>query len=75
MIAVVYRCPVTGLSIDHWFEPSDKPETYETVTCRACNGVHLVNVTSGRVLVAAREGPALCQELKPALPSVRTAAG
>ena len=52
MIAVVYRCPATGLSIDHWFEPVDKPETYESVTCRACNRVHLVNVSSGRVLGA-----------------------
>ncbi len=52
MIAVVYRCPTTGLSIDHWFEPADKPETYEGVTCRACNRVHLVNVSTGRVLMA-----------------------
>jgi hypothetical protein len=51
MIAVVYRCPATGLSIDHWFEPAEKPETYESVTCRACNCVHFVNVATGRVLV------------------------
>jgi hypothetical protein len=55
MIAVVYRCPATGLSVDHWFEPADKAETYESVLCRACNHVHLVNVTSGRVLVGNRE--------------------
>jgi hypothetical protein len=41
MISVVYRCPTTGLIIDHWFEPADQPETYESVTCRACNRVHL----------------------------------
>jgi hypothetical protein len=55
MIPVVYRCPTTGLSIDQWCEPADKPDTYEAVTCRACNRVHLVNLTSGRVLVAARD--------------------
>jgi hypothetical protein len=52
MISVIYRCPATGLSIDHWFEPADEPETYENVTCRACNRVHFVNVPTGRVLVA-----------------------
>ena len=58
MIAVIYRCPKTGLSIDHWFEPVEKPETYESVVCRACDGVHFVNVSSGRVLIADSEsGP------------------
>ncbi len=52
MIAIVYRCPGTRLVVDYWFEPAEKPETYESVVCRACNRVHLVNVTSGRVLVA-----------------------
>jgi hypothetical protein len=52
MIAVVYRCPATGLSVDHWFEPAEKLETYESVVCRACNRVHFVNVASGKVLVA-----------------------
>jgi hypothetical protein len=58
MTAVVYRCPATGLTIDHWTEPAApgiSSEVYETVTCRACNGVHLVNVATGRVLVAHRE--------------------
>jgi hypothetical protein len=58
MIAVVYRCPSTGLCVDHWFEPAEKPDTYETVPCRACNGIHLVNVSSGRVVVTTTpEGP------------------
>ena len=56
MIAMVYCCPTTGLSIDHWFEPADQLETYESVICRACNRVHLVNVSNGRVL-AARHTP------------------
>lgn len=58
MIAVVYRCPTTGLCVDHWFQAAEKPETYETVPCRACNGVHLVNVTTGRVLVATDQSSA-----------------
>ena len=49
---MVYRSPATGLSIDYWFEPADKPEIYESVVCRACNHVHFVNVSTGRVLGA-----------------------
>jgi hypothetical protein len=51
----MYRCPLGGLSIDHWCEPAEKPDTYEAVTCRACNRMHLVNLTSGRVLDPARD--------------------
>jgi hypothetical protein len=58
MIAIVYRCPATGLCVDHWFEPAERAETYETVPCRACNGIHLVNVTTGRVLVPTDQGSA-----------------
>ena len=52
MIAIIYRCPVSGLTVDHWVEPAENSETYETVSCRACNRVHVVNVSTGRVLVA-----------------------
>ena len=51
MFKMLYRCPTTGQNIDFSCEPANEPETYETVTCRACNRVHLVNVTSGKVLL------------------------
>jgi hypothetical protein len=55
MNAIIYRCPETRLCVDHWFEPADNGETFESVHCRACNHVHLVNVTTGRVLVVQQE--------------------
>ena len=55
MNAIIYRCRETGLCVDHWFEPADNGETFESVHCRACNHVHLVNVTTGRVLVVQQE--------------------
>ena len=55
MNAIIYRCPETGLCVDHWFEPADNGETFESLHCRACNHVHLVNVTTGRVLVVQQE--------------------
>jgi hypothetical protein len=58
MNAIIYRCPETGLCVDHWFEPADNGETFESLHCRACNHVHVVNVTTGRVLVAQQEAVA-----------------
>ena len=55
MKPVIYKCPETGLCVDHWFEPADNGETFESLHCRACNHVHLVNVTTGRVLVVQQE--------------------
>ncbi len=55
MIVVVYRCPISGLTVDQWVAdaaPAAKGEIYEAVTCRACNRVHLVNLSTGKVLAA-----------------------
>ena len=49
--AFLYRCPITGHKVQglvHAPAPSDS-STYETVTCTACNRVHLVNAASGHV--------------------------
>ena len=40
MIPVLYQCPVTGLMVDHWFEPATEAGTYETTACPTCNQVH-----------------------------------
>jgi hypothetical protein len=59
MIAALYRCPTTGLTVDEWVAdvPDDAPESknktiFEALTCRACNRIHLVNLSTGKVLVA-----------------------
>ena len=39
-------------SLDRTGCTRDQQRSLETVTCRACSGVHLVNVATGRVLVA-----------------------
>src|ERR1700688_1202488 len=48
----IYRCPTNGLKVQGWFAdaPADEGETYETVTCLACNGLHLINRRTGRTL-------------------------
>jgi len=54
--AFLYRCPITGHKVQglarHNARSTDDSATYETVTCLACNGVHLLNPTTGRVLGA-----------------------
>jgi hypothetical protein len=50
----LYRCPTTGHKVQGLLRrnvcSTDDAVTYETVTCLACNGVHLVDPGSGRVL-------------------------
>jgi hypothetical protein len=63
MIAVLYRCPATGLTVDEWVADtrdvateSNREAIYDAVTCRACNHIHLVDLSTGKVLaVATRE--------------------
>jgi hypothetical protein len=53
MAAFVFRCPNTGFNVQGWsaYEVSgDEADTYETVTCIACQQTHLVNPATGKVL-------------------------
>jgi hypothetical protein len=48
----MFRCPATGLNVQHIFEA---PETgdgraYVGVQCLACWGIHLVSRTTGRLI-------------------------
>jgi hypothetical protein len=52
MGAFIYRCPTMGLKVQGWFadEVAHDEDAYETMTCLACNRVHLVNRATGKVL-------------------------
>jgi len=51
MTPFLYRCPNTGYQVQGFVaEESNDPENYQTVTCLACQRVHLVNPTTGKVL-------------------------
>jgi hypothetical protein len=52
-----YRCPNTGYRVQDFVaeDASDDSEYYEAVTCIACQQVHLVNPTTGKVLGAEEE--------------------
>ncbi len=49
----VYRCPITGLTVEGQIADDSSPkevETYTAVTCMACRQVHLVIPKTGKVL-------------------------
>jgi hypothetical protein len=53
MATVIFTCPMIGIPVQGWFADDGAEnggDTYETVTCVACTGVHLVNRQTGRVL-------------------------
>ena len=48
---LIFICPVTNQNVQHRFEnASDHPSDYESVTCLACDGLHFVNLRTGKVL-------------------------
>jgi len=48
----LYRCPITGLRVQGLVaeDVPDDVDTYESITCLACQQVHLVNPATGKVL-------------------------
>jgi hypothetical protein len=55
MVTVVYICPNVGVRVQGWFadDGTDDSESYDSVTCLACQQLHFVNKVSGKVLGAA----------------------
>ena len=51
---IVFKCPATGLNVQHWLadEPSvDDPQcTFETVVCQACGRLHFINRSSRKLV-------------------------
>jgi hypothetical protein len=59
MANLIFKCPRTGLNVQHWLaedtEPGDSHGTYDTVVCQACSGIHFINRSNGRLLGETRE--------------------
>ncbi len=49
---VVFRCPRTGMNVQHWVAEEAAPgdSTYETVICKACTRLHFINRGTGKLL-------------------------
>ena len=53
MAPILFRCPIKGVMVQSFIadDPSeDDTETYQSVPCAACSGMHFVNASTGRVL-------------------------
>jgi hypothetical protein len=54
MSHVIFKCPRTGLSVQHWqadeVTPGDPQCTYETVVCQACGRLHFIHRSTGKLL-------------------------
>ena len=59
MATRVFLCPHTGQRVQGWFADDGSEdasgETYEGVSCLACNQLHMVNRRTGKVLGADEE--------------------
>jgi hypothetical protein len=52
---LVFKCPRTGLNVQHWLAEEavdDSSTSYETVVCAACGRLHFINRSTGRLLGA-----------------------
>ena len=57
VILFIYRCPNTGYRVQGFVadDTSDDAKDCQSITCLACQGVHLVDPTTGKVLGAEDE--------------------
>ena len=53
----LFRCPNTDQHVQGWSaqEVERSEDQYETVTCTACQAVHLVNPSTGKIAGAPKE--------------------
>src|SRR6266478_564447 len=54
MDSFVFKCPCTGMNVQHRFADEPAPDgphcTYQTVLCQACSRLHFINRSSRRLL-------------------------
>ena len=56
MTAFLFRCPVTGYSVQGLVsDPVPDSDSYQSITCNACSRTHLVNPKTGKVAGAERK--------------------
>ena len=61
MAHILFRCPHTGLNVQHWLDedaappPQEKNSRYEAIMCPACGKLHFVNRSTGKTLGESRK--------------------
>jgi hypothetical protein len=56
---LIFKCPRTGMNVQHWLADEPGPDdlrcTYETVLCQACSRLHFINRSSRKLLGEPKE--------------------
>ena len=50
---IIYRCPRTGMNVQHWLDaasPDQSEDAYKSVDCPACTLVHFIHRETGKLL-------------------------
>ena len=50
---LIFKCPRTGMNVQHWLEepkPGHPACAYETVVCKACTRLHFINRDTRKLL-------------------------
>jgi hypothetical protein len=54
MANVVFKCPRTGMNVQHWIAEEARADhlrcSYETLVCKACMRLHFINRSTGKLL-------------------------
>jgi hypothetical protein len=53
MANIIFKCPRTGMNVQHWLADApadDSHSSYETVVCQACSRLHFINRSNGKLL-------------------------
>jgi hypothetical protein len=53
MAQLMFKCPHTGMNVQHWLEetePDERHPIYEAVICKACTRIHFINSATGKLL-------------------------
>jgi hypothetical protein len=59
MTQLIFKCPRTGMNVQHWLEeaePGERSPVYTSVVCKACTRIHFINSATGRLLGEERAG-------------------
>jgi hypothetical protein len=54
---IIFKCPRTGLNVQHWVvdSPDDAKDAYASVVCQACNQLHFIHNSTGKLLGEAKK--------------------
>jgi hypothetical protein len=52
MGAVIFTCPITNLSVQHWLDDDDdaSENEFQGIACLACTRLHFINRKTGKLL-------------------------